>query len=555
MLPRSTYRRLLKLPFQPSSVWEGDRLSLNFKDPGGTIEDLEENRDCILWVDGVNGVVRAMDMVPATVGQEAIVRTLLQAIEQPLDTPKQISRPARPKKIVVRSREFQFFLRGVLQDLDITVEYQPELPLIDEFFSGLEKMMGHRIPTVPPQYADAIDDAVERLWNLGPWQSLSDHHILRITLPDLEEQPKLYVSILGQLGLEFGVLLYRSLDSLKLFRQEVVSSNHPEEVFFRQDCFYIMFNQPEDLEDDQFSPPVSLDWEDIDVSIGSIHPLEGMQHHLGEEEAQIVLLSIQGLVQFLQKHRKALKKVQFPKLSSQFKISLPEGSDRLRSPLTVEVCTEPEITSEILNFSNSEDEDDEDEDWDDFESTLSALLMKQGLPNAPNHGELIPIREGLVPKGAMVSMGSIPWEVYDLLGNTEPPRHQWKVQHRAGDTLPVLVIQTTRPKLKVLLDNIEAAGGLAGITFSEGGEGRDKFELGVLVLADGTLHLFNHYDPEDFIHQRAREKWEQRSTQTQGMCGLLLAHGLTGKNRGTPTLKEIATLIEVPYLKPNLTIR
>lgn len=153
MLPASTYRRLRKLAFQPNSVWEGDRLSLNFQDPGGSIEDLEENRDCILWVDGVNGVVRAMDLVPATVGQEAIVRTLLQAIEQPLDTPKQISRPARPKKIVVRSREFQFFLRGVLQDLDITVEYQPELPLIDEFFSGLAQMMGHRTPTVPPQYA------------------------------------------------------------------------------------------------------------------------------------------------------------------------------------------------------------------------------------------------------------------------------------------------------------------------------------------------------------------------------------------------------------------
>jgi len=124
MLPPATYRRLRKLAFQPNSVWEGDRLSMNFQDPGGSIEDLEENRDCILWVDGVNGVVRAMDMVAATVGQEATVRTLLQAIEQPLDTPKQISRPARPKKIVVRSREFQFFLRGVLQDLDITVEYQ-----------------------------------------------------------------------------------------------------------------------------------------------------------------------------------------------------------------------------------------------------------------------------------------------------------------------------------------------------------------------------------------------------------------------------------------------
>ena len=569
MLPRSTYRRLQKLAFQPNSVWEGDRLSLNFKDPGGTIEDLEDNRDCVLWVDGVNGVVRAMDMVPASAGQEAIVRTLLQAIEQPLDTPNQISRPARPKKIVVRSRELQFFLRGVLQDLDITVEYQPELPLIDEFFSGLAKMMGHRIPTVPPQYADRIEEAVERLWNLAPWQSLSDHHILRVSLPDLEEQPKLYVSVLGKLGLEFGVLFYRSLESLKLFRQEVVHSKDPEDVFFRQDCYYIMFNRPEDLEDEQFSPPVSLDWQDIDVGIGSIHPLEGMQHHLGEEEAQIVLLAIEGLVQFFQKHRKALKKVTFPDLTSSFKVPLPEGATDGSHPIvTVEVCTEPRIAEEILNFSlaaseDEDDEDDDDEDWDDeawenLSLKIKALLGKENSPKSSVSGKFLPIHEGLIPDGSMLSIGYIPWDVYEVLANVKTAQRQCKVQvkDRKGDAFPVLIIQTTRPKAKVLLEEINDAGGLEGIFFTLGEHPitKDTFELGILMLGNGNLHLFNQYDPDDVIHQRARQKWEQRSAHSQGMCGLVLAHGLTGKNRGAPTLKEIVTLIEVPYRKENGTL-
>ena len=553
MLPASTYRRLRKLAFQPNSVWEGDRLSLNFQDPGGSIEDLEENRDCILWVDGVNGVVRAMDLVPATVGQEAIVRTLLQAIEQPLDTPKQISRPARPKKIVVRSREFQFFLRGVLQDLDITVEYQPELPLIDEFFSGLAQMMGHRTPTVPPQYAEAIDRVTERLWNQGPWQALSDHHILRVTLPDLEEQPTLYVSVLGRLGLEFGILFYRSLESLKIFRQTVVGNNSsPEEAFLRQDCYYIMFNRPEDLEDDQFSPPVSLDWEDIEVGIGSIHPLEGMQHHLGEEEAQVVLLALESFFQFYKRHHKALKKPKFPALTSQFKISLPPGLEP--SSVTAQVCTEPELADEILGFGEAHwDDEDEDEDDEDWANPLSSLLnsMQENLVGS----KIVPLSNDLMPDPSLLSIGSIPWEIYELLANirvsrVSRPDVKINLENPKGDAFPVLIIQTTRPKAQVLLKKINAAGGLAAITFTEGIDAdRQPVELGVLILADGTLHVFNHYDPKALIHQRARAKWDQRVTHTQGICGLVLASGLSGKNRGTPTIKDILSLMEVPFRK------
>jgi len=555
MLPPATYRRLRKLAFQPNSVWEGDRLSMNFQDPGGSIEDLEENRDCILWVDGVNGVVRAMDMVAATVGQEAIVRTLLQAIEQPLDTPKQISRPARPKKIVVRSREFQFFLRGVLQDLDITVEYQPELPLIDEFFSGLAQMMGHRTPTVPPQYAEAIDRVTERLWNQGPWQALSDHHILRVTLPDLEEQPTLYVSVLGKLGLEFGILFYRSLESLKAFRQAVVGNNsNPEEAFLRQDCYYVMFNQPEDLEDDQFSPPVSLDWEDIEMGIGSIHPLEGMQDHLGEEETQVVLLALEGFLQFYKRHHKALKKPNFPTLTSQFKISLPSGLEP--SSAMVQVCTEPELADEVLGFGephwDDEDEDwDEDEDDEDWVSPLSGLL-NPGLLNSMQERKIVPLSNDLMPDPSMLSIGSIPWDVYELLAKIRVSRHDVKIdlENPKGDAFPVFIIQSTRPKAQSLLKKINAAGGLAAITFTEGTDSdRQQFELGVLILADGTLHVFNHYDPKDLVHQRARAKWDQRVIHTQGICGLVLASGLTGKNRGAPTLKDILTLMEVPYRK------
>ena len=57
----STQRRLKQLPQIPS-VWEGDRRYV------GGLEDLDtatddERQELILWVDGVEGVVRSMEEI------------------------------------------------------------------------------------------------------------------------------------------------------------------------------------------------------------------------------------------------------------------------------------------------------------------------------------------------------------------------------------------------------------------------------------------------------------------------------------------------------------
>ncbi|MBD2020844.1 hypothetical protein H6F43_11700, partial [Leptolyngbya sp. FACHB-36] len=143
-LNQSTRRRLQQLP-QISSVWEGDRRSLEKRgqlEAAWTDEEANPDGECILWVDGSQGVVRAMDVVTPDTGPEAVARTLLRAMEHPHNP----GSPARPQKIVVRDREILFFLRGVLQELDITLDYVPELPLIDEIFRSFQDAIGSRPP-------------------------------------------------------------------------------------------------------------------------------------------------------------------------------------------------------------------------------------------------------------------------------------------------------------------------------------------------------------------------------------------------------------------------
>ena len=141
-LNQSTRRRLQQLNQIPS-VWEGDRRPLSAQTPES---DSKANGECILWVDGSQGIVRAMDMVASETGTEAIVRTLLRAMEHPHSP----ANPARPQKIVVRDRELQFFLRGVLQELGITIDYVPDLPLIDELVRGFQEVIDTQTPDLPP---------------------------------------------------------------------------------------------------------------------------------------------------------------------------------------------------------------------------------------------------------------------------------------------------------------------------------------------------------------------------------------------------------------------
>ena len=102
-LPPTTRSRLQKIPLA-TVVWEGDRRPL-----GKMALHIDGMRDadeeCIIWIDGSEGAVRAMDVVAEDMGMEAVVRTLLRAIE----SPHHPAQPNRPQKIVVRDREIQFF--------------------------------------------------------------------------------------------------------------------------------------------------------------------------------------------------------------------------------------------------------------------------------------------------------------------------------------------------------------------------------------------------------------------------------------------------------------
>jgi hypothetical protein len=532
---RSTGRRLKKLTQIPS-IWEGDRRPLSSSSSINPYPGSEKG-DCILWVDVSQGIVRSMDVVAKEAGPEAIVRTLMRAIEHPHSPAK----AARPQRIVVRDREIQFYLRGVLQDLNISIDYAPELPFIDELFRGFAEVIDSEVPDLPPQYYKALQDQAMAIWQASPWELLEEHQILSIEI-NKWDIGIVYASVMGMLGMEYGVLLYRSEESLKRFRAAVLKDDetqeHLEEAFLKQDCLFLTFE--EDDEEEEYNPFVNMGQmseSEITPSFGNIHPLEGLRSVLYDEEALVVYVALEALRRFLHDHRRQLAKDDFSSYSRNYQIK-PPASEEPESPedleeesqiVNVTVSTMPTLAEELEEMAFDSDDEELDED-DSLEQSL---------------------RDDLIPEDSYLSLGVVSWEMLATMRQTVNCQEIGVSGiKQVGDGLPVILVQTSRPKAKAIIDNLEQAGGLKGICFNPGADplGYQRYDLGLLQTENRELFLFGEFDDEDPIHIEARKKWNQRCKNTKGYCGLIIAKGLTGASRGNPQLRDMMALFEARSL-------
>ncbi|NJN29394.1 MAG: hypothetical protein HC824_02190 [Synechococcales cyanobacterium RM1_1_8] len=353
-LSPSTLSRLQRLPQHPEVVWEGDRLALNAEVLNPERPTVPLRADCFVWIDGAQQQVRGIDAVTQDQGPTAFVESLFRAMESPLSWPDEPSLPLRPGRVVVRDRELHFLLRGLLQPLDITVEYQPELPLVDQLLPGLQTLMG-LADNLSDQLSDLLLEKARQVWELAPWRWLLDSHILSIEMKAFGLTSPLYVSILGGLGLEQGLLLYRSLDSLTAFRAAVshlvLDRADLQAAFSQQDCLFLNY------EPRQVTPFVRrprlvkpLRWEDLELDFGSINPEEGMRSRLDLTELSTLYASLEGILRFMDKHSPKFEQGDFPACRSRFKIKIPDTllPDQGMAPVIVTVKTQPVLARAFL---------------------------------------------------------------------------------------------------------------------------------------------------------------------------------------------------------------
>lgn len=526
-LPETTKHRLQRLPQIPH-VWEGDRRSIT-----GMMENLEpdlaDNGECIIWVDGTEGFVRSMDVMASKTGPEAMVRTLLKAIESPQNP----AQPARPQKIVVRDRQLQFFLRGALQGLDIVVDYQSELPILDELWQNFQSLQTVTTGNIEPELLEALEKiALSEIWDQQPWHLLSEEEIIKIEINHWNVE-SLYACVMGMLGQEFGVILYRSLDSMKKFRQQVVDLSDSadegelEAIFMQQDCWFVNFSQGEEE-----NP--SSNWDnflesDVSPIFGSIHPYEGIRPLREEEEVYPIYLAIQALGRFLRECEEELSEEEIDFISRDYTLNVPSED----SSLKISVSTTPELTQELNDILDGDDDDfdfdDEEEDEDDSPEINDTLIPQDTLFS------LDKIESYLFNSVQDKSYSNIPLKTFE------------KIKNKASKSFfPVIILQTTRPKAQLIIETLKEEEGVINLTFNEGYDPYKEinYSLGILQTKEESFYIFAQIeqDDEDDSFKRQFKIWQEDVAKFSGYCGIIIAMGAKGSSRGNPQQKDILHL-------------
>lgn len=187
--------------------WVGGRRLM----PSYIMEDKPYRPELVIWLDATNNLILASEALEPGAPLSAEAELLATAMKTPM-----AGKPRRPTSIRVADSALAALLRGGLDpDVRIEVAETPELDRVIEIMSEsflrddqdasyLEDGM------VPPATMRRFFTAAAKLWKVAPWKHVYDSQLLRLDCPALDARNKV-VSIIGNLGESFGVLVFDSL--------------------------------------------------------------------------------------------------------------------------------------------------------------------------------------------------------------------------------------------------------------------------------------------------------------------------------------------------------
>ncbi len=508
-----TLKRLRKIKQSPV-VWEGARCSVPTlrRVKSANVIPLqpqsEEEPEYVLWADATNGAIRVMMPIEPNAGIEVLVRSLLQAIEYPQsNTP-----PLRPQKIIVNDRQSQFYLRGILQELDITVEFAETLPLIEEILFSLSEQADNTPELLPYELAPNFYRQVESLWHLSPWEYVNDYHIIEAKL-DRWDINSFYITFIRDVGLsDAGVMFYHSLDSIRKFRMSVIQHmieevQSIEDTFLSQDCIFLMFNRADEVPDNVRQMLHNLGWrlKTHYPYFSILHPLEGERGFLQEEEVLALTATLEALVLFFFEYKRQLRPRKFPSLRATY------TPNSVPQPCPIEIITLVEESKQILSLSGE-------------------------------YGEEQIINKYLIPDNSLIHLTSLNQknvEEFRDSAHTKGYYENW-IKHQRQ---PIVLIQNSQSQINLLIRAIEnEEEGLKRICFLS----FNSFEWLFLITGNGNIHLLDKIYPygEALV---TFNRWK-RECQQQKQCAIILAMGIRGKTRGNPKPNHILGYYEVEYV-------
>ena len=202
---------------QPAVEWTGGLTSL----PAWVTGEGEPYRpEALIWI-GADGTVLGHEVgAPGDVADRAAA-SLRRAIERPM-----VGKPHAPDKVRVASAELARTLRAAGTGIEIVCAPTPEVDAVlaamresfDERTGGPDNValryLGHG---TGPEAMAAMFRAAAGLYRVKPWEIVpDDERLISVTIEALGVRDRV-VSVIGQMGNNFGFVLLSSRDDFRMF--------------------------------------------------------------------------------------------------------------------------------------------------------------------------------------------------------------------------------------------------------------------------------------------------------------------------------------------------
>ncbi len=215
----------IQLPQVAGEVWEVGRRPLPISD--AERDSASESTDFlfVIQTDDTGGVVYGQPAV-SELSTEDSANLLVEAVQHAMREPM-IGDPRRPSRIQVTTPAEAEALNASLAEADIAVEVATKLDHLDALSDQLTQMIdgvNRDYRTQSIQAGESLpDEALRALFKLSQafyrkavWEDYDDSILFHITLNPTEGPSKeLYTILIGQMGEEFGLAVYDSLDHLE----------------------------------------------------------------------------------------------------------------------------------------------------------------------------------------------------------------------------------------------------------------------------------------------------------------------------------------------------
>jgi hypothetical protein len=214
---------IARLPQAKGDVWEVGRRRLDI-----SVAELErqgERPELLLAVQasGQGGVIQA-NIVPVSAPQTTLGDLVLQGMRQPM-----MGKPRRPQLIRVDSQTAAEALSDSLRTAGVRLEVSPTLVILDSVFEEMATAFGdvagdYRAQakrageTLSEEGLRELFGAAKAFYRAELWLDFGDEAMFEIQLQSAHGSSKtLYGIVMGNMGQEFGLALYASLDEFRRF--------------------------------------------------------------------------------------------------------------------------------------------------------------------------------------------------------------------------------------------------------------------------------------------------------------------------------------------------